>query len=146
MGYLNNSGLELVWNKIKAYIDAKTGIAEDIGKVYEASKTVNIATAGADNTTPGASLTLPAGTYILIGDWCFNSTSSSARTIQVRLADSDNNGCGFQRLHMANGWYTELQTTAIVCPTKTTTYYVQGSCSAVPGSGGPTTLRAIRIK
>lgn len=121
-------------------------VINDLGKIYTASKNVNIAKAGIDDYTQGASLTLPAGTYILLGEWCFNTTGATERTIQARIADSNNVAYGFQRLHMSNSYYTELQVTGLVSSTAQTTYNLLGSCSAIPAKAGNTHLQAIRIK
>lgn len=99
---------------------------------YFASSSKTIATAGVDATpTVGATVTLPAGhVYFILGQWTFNSGSSSAaRNNQIVIRETVNGvNRATQRVLYANQSFGVLQVAYLT--DKLTTDTVFGVCAS----------------
>ena len=151
MGYLDNNGLQYLWGKIKSYVlEHCAGIHHHA--VYTASKDVDITAANTHDATPaaGASLTLPPGTYILVGYGVFGSVSASPRSIQVAFftGSSPTHDTIIDdykvRVFETSSWWQSLTAVAVVKPAVTTTYTV-GLTASVASPNSSTRFDAISI-
>lgn len=116
-----------------------------VGKVYSASKSVQITTAGVDNLQDGVTLTVPAGTYVVIATATFNTGSSTGtRNNQIRLL-ADSTAIARERVFAAGANYAEMQTSAIHVAPEETTFTVQKSSSIAESSTAATTIKAVKI-
>ena len=118
-----------------------------IGKVYSASKSVQIGAddTGIDNLTDGASVSVPAGTYVITASVIFNTGSTSGnRNNQIRIV-AGSTGIASERIAAAVSWYGVLTTSAIYTATATTTLKVQKSTTIAENSGGTTEIKAVKI-
>lgn len=115
------------------------------GALYSNTKaSLNLA-AGIDSMTNGASLTLPAGSYVINGHFGFASTSSTQCTTQIAFGTSGSLWANSKhRVQQANAWWVEMACSYAVKLTAQTTVYVKGSCS-VARSGCSSAIEAIRI-
>ena len=120
----------------------------EIGHVYSASKSVAISNTTIDHNTDGASLTLSAGVYIVIGQWHFNTRTTTGTTNSAirlyRSGSSDN--IAHTRVMAGDGNWNSLQCTAIVELTSTETVKVCGATSRPYTTAQGTYINAIRIK
>lgn len=91
-----------------------------IGTNYFASENVNI-TSTMNTLVYGASLTLPAGTYIIRAQAGFP-TASGSRNINIRLGPTDAEWA-FQRIVSADGSWAGLETTNMRTLAEQTTVY-----------------------
>lgn len=120
----------------------------EIGHVYSASKSVAISNTTITNNTDGASLTLSAGVYIVIGQWHFDTRTTTGTTNSaIRLYRSGSSGIKAETRVMAgdSNW-NSLQCTAIVELTSTETVKVCGATSRPYTTAKPTYINAVRIK
>ena len=106
-------------------------------------------TAGIDTHQNGASLTLGAGTWIVIGRWNFNTrasgSTSSNRQVSISINGSNVN---YQRINTYGGNYGMLQCFAILELTDaSTTVMCRGSCSLATSGGNydSSNIWAVRI-
>lgn len=121
-----------------------------IGSVLSASSSNAITTAGIDTYTQGASLTIPTGSWVITGEWAFNTgSSSSARNIGVVLSTSSgsaNTGIlSRQRIMANNNGFAELQVTYVGNFASDTTVYVKGASSMTYTTASANSIRAVRI-
>lgn len=117
-----------------------------VGTDYSSSTSTTMSTTGIDNATNGASLTLPAGTYVIVGRWTFQTgTVSGARNLQVAIANASGI-VAHQRVYAASGNYATLSIACIAKNSAQTTYWVRGSSSGAISAACTTEIRAVRIK
>lgn len=126
------------------------GHSTPIGSVLSAESSSTITTAGIDTYTQGASLTIPTGSWVITGEWAFNTgSSSSARNIGVVLSTSSgsaNTGIlSRQRIMANNNGFAELQVTYVGEFTSDTTVYVKGASSMTYTTASANSIRAVRI-
>lgn len=126
------------------------GHSTPIGSVLSASSSNAITTAGIDTYTQGASLTIPTGSWVITGEWAFNTGSSSrARNIGVVLSTSSgsaNTGIlSRQRIMANNNGFAELQVTYVGNFASDTTVYVKGASSMTYTTASANSIRAVRI-
>ena len=125
-------------------LNEKTGV---VGTVYSNSKYVAISSTAIDNNTDGASITVPAGTYIVIGQWYFNTRNSSGITnsaIRLYRSGSVDNIAQTRIVAGASNWNC-LQCTAIVELKQTETLTVCGATSIAYTTAQNTFITAMRI-
>ena len=114
-----------------------------IGQSYSNTKDSTNITAG--DTVLGASISLPAGTYIVTGEWHYTSTSSSACSIGVALGTSSGQtNISETRVYQPSAWYQTLNTSMTTTLSSATTLYVRGMCS-IARSGCWSQITAVRI-
>lgn len=117
-----------------------------LGTTYYNSASVTISNVGIDSVNNGASITLPAGTYIITGRWVFQTGAvSGARNLQVAIANESSN-VATERVYAAANKYAILNVTYIVAISAQTTYRVRGSSSEAISTACATEIRAVRIK
>jgi hypothetical protein len=117
----------------------------EVGKVYSASKSVKIATAGIDTLLEGAAVTVPAGTYVVIADAVFNTgTSTGTRNNQVLIAAGDT-VLASERVFAAASNYAKLQVSAIYIATGDTKLVVKKSSSITEDTATATLIKAVKI-
>lgn len=117
----------------------------EVGKFYSASKSVRITTAGIDTHTDGATLDVPAGTYVITAEATFNTGSTTGtRNNQVRLL-ADSTAIARQRIFAAGSNFAEMNLSAIYVATEDTTLKVQKSSSITEDAAGATSIKAVRI-
>ena len=119
----------------------------EVGKVYSASKSVQIGESdtGIDSNKDGASVSVPAGTYVITASAVFNTGASSGnRNNQIRIL-AGSTVLARQRVAAAVSWFGELTTSAIYTATATTTLKVQKSTTIAENSAGETTIKAVKI-
>lgn len=129
-------------------INPKT-IAEKLGDIssaiYTASKSVQITEEGIDTYTNGATLTVPAGTYIVTASAVFQTApGSSSRNNEIRIL-SGSTVISRERIFTAAINYGELRTAAIFSAKESVTLLVQKSSSATEKSSGNTSITALRL-
>ena len=118
-----------------------------VGTVYSASKSVQIGSSetGIDSSKDGASISVPAGTYVITASAVFNTSDTSGqRNNQVQIM-AGTTRIARQRVMYATAWYGSLTTSAIFTATATTTIKVQKSTTAAENSAGDTEIKAVRI-
>lgn len=120
----------------------------EIGHVYSDSKSVAISNTTIDHNTDGASLSLSAGVYIVVGQWHFNTRTTTGTTNSAirlyRSGSSDN--IAQTRVMAGDSNWNSLQCTAIVTLTSTETIKVCGATSRPYTTAQGTYINAIRIK
>lgn len=101
-----------------------------IGTVYSASKSTAITTAGIDNYVYGASVTVPAGTYVIVGQWTYNTASSTgSRNLGIAIKDGSGTTLVHNRLFVATRNYASQNIADIETVTEETTFTVCGASS-----------------
>lgn len=118
-----------------------------VGTVYSASKDVTVESTetGIDSVKDGASVSVPAGTYVITASAVFNTGASSGnRNNQIRIM-AGSTAIARQRVAAAVSWFGELTTSAIYTVTSTTTLKVQKSTTIAENSAGATTIKAVKI-
>lgn len=144
MKYLDKTGLAYFWEKIKAYVDNK--IPSSVVEVYSATKNVKISTASIDTYVTGASMTVPAGTYVVTGQWKFEySSASGSRNMDIDLL-ADSTLIARERVFSAGNNYASLNVSSIVELSSETVLCVKGSCSKTTTSAVDTWVKAVRVK
>ena len=123
----------------------------DTVTVYRDSVSKTITSAGIDNTpVKGASVTLPAGyAYLIIGQWTFNTGSSSAsRNNQVVIKDMDAGvNKATNRIYYTNQSFAVMQVAYVTDTlTSNTEFAVCGSSSMSYTNASNTTIMAIPIQ
>ena len=100
--------------------------------------------------TQGASVTLPAGTYVIKGSFSFNSVSGATNRVvdtdlsTVAGSDADMAPLGRARTVNSAGNWVRLEAVAIATFSSQTTVYVKGSATYT-STGSSSDIRAIRI-
>ena len=112
-----------------------------IGTNYSASANVNITSV--NTLAHGASITLPAGTYIIRAQAGFPTVSGS-RNINIRLGPTDAEWA-FQRVVSAEGSWAGLEATHIRALTTQTTVYCSVFSSKTVNAV-QTKIEAVRMK
>jgi hypothetical protein len=119
----------------------------EVGKVYSATRNVTIGASetGIDSVKDGASVSVPAGTYVITAEAVFNTGDTSGnRNNQIRVL-AGSTEIARQRVAAAVSWYGSLTTSAIYTATETTTLKVQKSTTIAENSAGATEIKAVRI-
>lgn len=120
-----------------------------IGRVYSASSNVTITNTSIDTYTNGSYVTLPAGTYVIVGTWTFNTRTTTGTTnSQICFRNGASGGVyGAQRIFAAGANYNILCSSTIQTFLSETDVYVAGSTSRVCSSMSNDTnlIRAVRI-
>jgi hypothetical protein len=117
-----------------------------IGQAYSATSSTHITGTNMNTMTLGASVSLPAGTYVITGRWAFPSVSSGAKNLQVSVGDSSTSSSwATQRITVPQDNWQSLSVTCIKTLTATTTVYVKGSTSKAYSTNESTTIEAVRI-
>ncbi len=112
-----------------------------IGEYVSNTYAVSIQSTNVDSYTSGASVTLPAGTYVIVAEGVFTSDKSTAiRRTAIYVGSSLNSF-----VSQMSQWYTRLQCTSIVKLSGTTTVSCRIS-AGVALSGCNTLIKAVRIK
>lgn len=112
-----------------------------VGARYSANKNVNT-TANADSYVAGASITVPAGTYILIAYGSFPSASTNG-VVRVQLYNNTAGSTVATKGAYGSGWLSD-QIIWTVAPSASTTYSTRVS-SSVARTSAVTYCMAIRI-
>lgn len=123
------------------------GHSSPIGTVYSAETTKTISNTDIDSPTSGASITVPAGTYSIVGQWGFGTRSSSGTTnSECQIYNSTASEIlGRNRVFAsANNWNV-LSCSWVATFTEETTLYVRGATSKAYTSATTNTIRAVRI-
>lgn len=122
--------------------------SKNIGQIT--SLQLDKAITSADTWTEGAYVTIPEGTWIMLGVWWFAddpSNTSTARSIELRIVNSSNTvqpGAS-NAWRMNNSQYVHLQVMTIGV-FSSETYKLQAKCSRTTTTEQMTRLIAIRIK
>ena len=127
-------------DKILSFIAGKLSL---IGTEYSASANVNITSTDISTLAHGASITLPAGSYIIRAQAGFP-TASGSRNINIRLGPTDSEWA-FQRIVSADGSWAGLEATHIRTITAQTTVYCSVSSTRTVNSV-QTKIEAVRMK
>lgn len=127
-------------DKILSFIAGKLSL---IGTEYSASANVNITSTDISTLTHGASITLPAGSYIIRAQAGFPTVSGS-RNINIRIGPT-NSEWAFQRIVSADGSWAGLEATHIRSLTEQTTVYCSVS-STKAVNAVQTKIEAVRMK
>ena len=117
----------------------------DIGTVYMAEKDVAITTASINTRVKGATITVPAGIYVVCGEWIFNTSSTTgARNINLDINVGENMEAR-SRVYANAKNYASLHASTIVMLDATTELSVRGS-SSEKSPAERTRIRAVRVK
>lgn len=118
------------------------------GTVYTATTSKTISNTNIDSPTTGASISVPAGTYVVSGMWGFSTRSSSGTTnseCQV-YNQTASTPIARQRVFAAGNNWNVLSCAGIVTLTTTSTLCVRASTSrAYTTATDNTTITAVRI-
>lgn len=130
-----------------AVSDVKTAIDRSLvqGTVYAATSNASVLGTGVDNYTDGATVTLPAGSYVIIGAWEFNTASTSGTRNNAVALWQGSTYLTQTRIFNATQNYSSLQVSAAITLTAQTSVKVRGASSR-PSSAAPTRIYAIRIR
>lgn len=105
---------------------------------YQNSGSYSITTAGIDTYTNGPRITIPAGSYMFVGTWTFNSASASGdRNMQVGFRSGPSGTLWGERVRIrqSSGNFAVLNVSALRVFTSQTTVYLAGSASITSGAG-----------
>ncbi|MCI7679107.1 MAG: hypothetical protein MSS48_02720 [Clostridiales bacterium] len=117
----------------------------DIGTVYMAEKDVAITTASINTHVKGATITVPAGIYVVCGEWIFDTSSTTgARNINLDIYVGENMEAR-SRVYANAKNYASLHASTIVMLDATTELSVRGS-SSEKSPAERTRIRAVRVK
>lgn len=120
----------------------------EVGKVYSASKSVRVTTASVDTHADGATIDVPAGTYVITAEATFNTGSNTGtRNNQVRLL-AGSEAIARQRILAAGSNFAEMNIATIYVAAEDTTLKVQKSSSVTEDStlsAGATRITAVKI-
>ena len=134
---------------VKSYAvsDVKTAIDRSLvqGTVYAATSNASVLGTGIDNYTDGATVTLPAGSYVIIGAWEFNTATTSGTRNNAAALWQGSTYLTQTRIFNATQNYSSLQVSAAINLTAQTSVKVRGA-STRPSSAAPTRIYAIRIR
>ena len=114
-----------------------------LGTEYSASLNVNITSTNISTLAHGASITLPAGTYIIRAQAGFP-TASGSRNMNIRIGPT-NSEWAFQRIVSADGSWAGLEATHMRTLSEQTTVYCSVS-STKTVNAVQTRIEAIRLK
>lgn len=121
-----------------------------IGTIYENSLSTTISKTDVDKNTDGASITVPTGVYTVIGQWGFNTRSTSGTTNSAirmyRSSDNYANNIAQTRIYGAGNNWNALQCSCIVNVTNATeTIKICGATSRPYTTSTVTWIKAVRI-
>ena len=117
-----------------------------IGTLKTAQKEVQISTAGIDTYTDGASVSISAGTWVIVGQFDFQTApTAGTRNLNAVIASGNTIITG-TRVFVADNYFQRLQVSLIRSTNSTETIYIKGSSSKTTTSVGMTAIRAVRIK
>lgn len=117
----------------------------DIGTVYRAEKDVAITTDSINTKVKGATITVPAGIYVVCGEWIFDTSSTTgARNLNLEINVGENMEAR-SRVYANAKNYASLHVSTIVLLDATTELSVRGS-SSEKSPAERTRIRAVRIK
>lgn len=111
---------------------------------------LSITSTNINTYTQGASVTLPAGTYVIKGGFSFNTVSGATNRVvdtdlsTVAGSDADMAPLGRARTVNSAGNWVRLEAVTIVTFNSQTTVYVKGS-STHTSTGSASDIKAIRI-
>lgn len=107
-----------------------------IGDYYAANGSYSITAANIDTLKNGPHITVPAGVYIFVGAWIFNSASDDGdRNMQIGFHTGDNKLWGERvRIRQSSGNFAVLNVCALRGLSEETTVYLAGSASIKSGS------------
>ena len=127
--------------------NVKTAIDRSLvqGTVYAATSNASVLGTGIDNYTDGATVTLPAGSYVIIGAWEFNTATTSGTRNNAAALWQGSTYLTQTRIFNATQNYSSLQVSAAINLTAQTSVKVRGA-STRPSSAAPTRIYAIRIR
>lgn len=106
---------------------------------YQNNGEYAITTAGIDTLHNGPRITIPAGRYIFVGQWTFNSASASGdRNMQVGFRSGASGSLWGERVRIrqSSGNFNALNVSALREFTSETTVYLAGSASITSGKAG----------
>lgn len=117
----------------------------DIGTVYRAEKDVAIKTASINTREKGATIIVPAGIYVVCGEWIFDTSSTTgARNINLDINVGENMEAR-SRVYANAKNYASLHASTIVMLDATTELSVRGS-SSEKSPAERTRIEAVRVK
>ena len=123
--------------------------ASNVGAVYSNTADAAISSTNIDTYAVGASVTVPAGVYVITAYWTFQSVSG-ARICDIDISTTGGTtATGYiarQRVSNATGNWSRLNVTTIESFASETTLYVKGSSTVAYTSAAPTRIMAVRIK
>lgn len=120
-----------------------------LGADYTDNGAYKIGTAGIDSYTNGPHVTVPAGTYVFVGQWTFEQASSTGtRNLQVGFRSGASGSLWGERVRVMAAAYNfaALNVSAIRTLSATTTVYLAGSSSKTTDSTANCYITAVRIK
>lgn len=106
---------------------------------YQNNGEYAITTAGIDTLHNGPRITIPAGYYMFVGQWTFNSASASGdRNMQVGFRSGASGSLWGERVRIrqSSGNFNALNVSALREFTSETTVYLAGSASITSGKAG----------
>lgn len=148
--YYNNNGVKTWGDWVLVYSSDRVNDF-GIGKLFTASKDIQITSAGVDDLVRGAEMKIPAGTYILVGKVTFNTGSSTGTrnnqiTITVKPASAEKTTQqARQRVYAGAANFGAMCISDIYTTTEETTVTVWKSSSITETSSGTTSITAVRI-
>ena len=140
--YLDKAGLTYLWGKLKD-VFAKKADFDNVGTTYSNDKSINIASTNVDTYVSGASVTVPAGTYIIVASASF--TSSATAAIRRVAIYNDTDSANVQIESYWGQYWVAHQAVSIQTFTKSTKLVARIS-AGVALSNNSTQIQAIRIK
>ena len=122
-------------------------LLSDIGRRYTATKSVAITSTDIDTDAEGASITLPKGTYMVMGQWCFETVLpiTTTRVTKCKIYNKTTSvNTAEQRICQGAGNFCVVQSTALVVLSAENTLCVKGAATQT-SVAGTTSITAIKI-
>lgn len=118
----------------------------NIGTIYDNSTNKTITNTAIDNNTVGASITLPAGTYFVVGQWTFNTRDTTGTTNSaVRILNDAGTAIAQTRVFASAYNWNSLQCSTTVKLSAGGSLRVCGATSRPYTTASQNWIRAIKI-
>lgn len=140
------SNLNTTSKTIPGAINELDSTLDNVGTAYNNTASTVIAAADIANGTPGASITLPAGTYIIVCRWEFSaSNASGSRNLQASIINPSSSIIARQRIYVPVSNYAILQA-VYIGKVSAGAYRAHGACSSKISDACANNISAVRIK
>lgn len=119
-----------------------------IGERYVSSSSNTISSTAVDTKTNGASITVPKGTYVILGEWIFNTRTTTGTTVSevdIYNATTSTLMTAFREVSGANN-YNRLQSVCLAEFPTQTTVYVRGGTTRPYTSATSNYIFALRLR
>lgn len=140
------SNLTTTNKTIPGAINELDSTLDNVGVVYSNTASAVIADQDITKRTQGASVTLPAGTFIIVGRWHFQTgDTTGARNMEIAIENPSSNTVAVQRIYAHGANSAHLQA-VYAGKTSAGTYKVKAACSGPISSACTSYIFAVRIK